>query len=126
MHGTVVHGEGRGATIGFPTANIAWHDSYIIPAIGIYAVTVKHLDTGKTYGGMLSIGLKPTFHENLAKPEMEVNIFDYSGDLYDSEIEVTFIAHMRPEVKFAGVQELVEQLAKDAVHAREILRKEAR
>lgn len=118
--GKVVHGKKLGKEIGYPTANIEIDDKdKLIPANGIYAVKVRHLDS--IYDGMLSIGNNPTV-EN-AKWSIEVNIFEFNKTIYGDEITIYFIARMRDEVKFGDLNDLKLQLKADESEARGILRK---
>jgi len=118
LSGTVVHGEERGRQLGYPTANILPADDFLIPKRGVYAVWA-YLE-GKRVAGMLSIGNKPTFHDMYATV-VEVNFFDFHGDLYGSEIAVHIEARLRDERKFNGVSELLIQLKKDKVEAEQVL-----
>ena len=111
ISGTVVLGNQRGNTIGFPTANLALEATKIaVPSGGVYAVNV-YID-GKCYKGMGNIGKNPTFGD-VKEARLEVNIFDFNGNLYGKEITVAFIERIRGEVKFASVDALVEQIKKD-------------
>jgi riboflavin kinase/FMN adenylyltransferase len=116
--GVVAHGDKRGRTIGFPTANIAL-GRHLEPARGVYAVTVT-LPDGTQRRGVANIGRRPTVN---AGPEsrLEVNLFDYDGDLYGSELSVALHAFLRGERKFAGLDELRAQIALDAAEAARIL-----
>ncbi|CAG7623942.1 bifunctional riboflavin kinase/FAD synthetase [Paenibacillus allorhizosphaerae] len=120
LRGTVVHGEARGRTIGFPTANIRVSEPYIIPANGVYAVEARVGD--RLYGGVMNIGVKPTFESDLAEPTLEVHLFDFSQDIYGEEVAVSLIEFIREERKFTSVQELIAQIASDADKARSIVR----
>ena len=114
LTGIVVGGKKLGRTIGYPTANISVSDTFkLIPADGVYAVNVKH--NNKMYGGMLNIGNNPTV-EGKGR-SVEVNIFDFANDIYGDEITVYFIERMRDEEKFANLEELKKQLAKDKASA---------
>ena len=118
--GSVESGAQRGRTIGFPTANLDL-DHVIHPKHGIYAVTVAVL-TGQhkgQYEGVASIGIKPTF--GVHKPNIETYIFDFDGNLYGDEIEVSLVKYMRPELKFEKVEALVSQMRRDCEEARQIL-----
>lgn len=120
LHGTVVEGKKIGRKMGFPTANIESSDKYkIIPGYGVYAVMVEV--EGKSYKGMLNIGTRPTFNNNADNRSIEVNIFDFSGDVYGKKITLNFIGKIRDEQKFDGIDALVEQLKKDKVTALGIL-----
>ena len=108
--GMVVHGQKIGRTIGFPTANIHVKETYkLIPADGIYAVQVCNKYTKRD--GMLNIGNRPTIGGE--DKTIEVNIFDFDEDIYDSEISVEFIDLIRREEKFNSVDELKAQLQRD-------------
>lgn len=112
LHGTVVQGLQLGRKLGFPTANIESSDKYkIIPGYGVYAVLVEIGD--KQYKGMLNIGTRPTFNNNADNRSIEVNIFDFSGDMYGKTITLIFIDKIREEQKFSGIDALVEQLKTD-------------
>jgi riboflavin kinase / FMN adenylyltransferase len=112
LHGKVVEGQKLGRTIGFPTANIESSDIHkLIPGYGVYAVEVE-ID-GKTYKGMLNIGSRPTFNLNADQRSIEVNIFDFEGELYGKEVTLIFIRKIRDERKFPGKDALVKQLHLD-------------
>lgn len=119
LRGTVVHGEERGRLLGYPTANVLPLDDFLIPKRGVYAVWA-YLE-GHRVSGMMSIGRKPTFHD-MYTTVIEVNFFDFEGDLYDREIVVHIEAHLRNERKFNGVNELLIQLNKDRLKAESVLR----
>jgi riboflavin kinase/FMN adenylyltransferase len=118
IRGIVAHGDKRGRTIGFPTANVAL-GRHLEPARGVYAVTVR-LEGGTTYRGVANIGRRPTVN---AGPEsrLEVNLFDFAGDIYGAEITVALHAYIRAEVKFSGLDALKAQIAADAAEARRLL-----
>src|SRR5699024_2498877 len=109
--GTVVTGEKRGRTIGFPTANIQCKENALLPTIGVYAVTLTV--NGDTYQGMANIGYKPTFHDKREETTLEVNIFDFSKDIYGEEVQVAFYTFIREEKAFNGIEELTDQLTND-------------
>jgi riboflavin kinase/FMN adenylyltransferase len=117
--GTVVKGEGRGRSIGFPTANLATHNE-LFPPDGVYAVYTQ-ID-GVIFSGVTNIGTRPTFP--LASQRiLEVHLLDYSGSLYGKDIEVCFEVYLRKEHKFHSLQLLRTQIEKDARTARAILKK---
>ncbi|MGV7929623.1 MAG: bifunctional riboflavin kinase/FAD synthetase [Spirochaetota bacterium] len=119
LRGTVAPGAGRGAKIGFPTANIVPEDrDKVIPGDGVYAVRVR-LEDERSFKGMLNIGTNPTFDG--VQRTIEVNIFDFDSDLYGRALEVEFVERLREEVRFASVKELVAQLEKDRTTAMEAL-----
>ncbi|MTI82249.1 MAG: bifunctional riboflavin kinase/FAD synthetase [Firmicutes bacterium] len=110
LTGTVITGERRGNTIGFPTANLNLDNKMLVPANGVYSVHVKI--NGDTYLGVANIGCKPTFN-NGNNRNLEVHLLDFSGDLYGQEIRVSFIRHLRSEQKFNSVNELINQIRQD-------------
>lgn len=116
VEGRVEAGDKRGRTIGFPTANVSL-EGYLEPAQGVYVVRVEV--AGKTYDGVANFGRRPTFDKKDVL--LEVHLFDFAGDLYGQQIVVAFIAHLRPEQKFAGLDALKAQIAEDARKARAIL-----
>jgi len=119
LNGTVVHGEKRGAKIGFPTANIHTDQAKkIIPKIGVYAVWIR---VDKTYHpAMMNIGKRPTFDgEDIT---MEVHIFDFDADIYGKEVQTQFVQRLRDEKKFSGIGELKDQLKEDKSDADAILK----
>jgi riboflavin kinase/FMN adenylyltransferase len=118
IRGEVVQGEKRGRTIGFPTANIAL-GRHLEPARGVYAVTVR-LPDGGVKRGAANIGRRPTVNSG-PESRLEVNILDFSGDLYGQELCVALHAFIRPEQKFSGLDELKIRIAEDVVQARRIL-----
>jgi riboflavin kinase / FMN adenylyltransferase len=118
IRGEVAHGDKRGRTIGFPTANVAL-GRHLEPARGVYAVTVR-LESGASHPGVANIGRRPTVN---AGPEsrLEVNLFDFNADLYGAEITVALHDYIRPEVRFSGLDALKAQIAADAAEARRLL-----
>lgn len=120
VYGTVVNGEKRGRTIGFPTANIDPAGPYLIPKPGVYAV--KMLLEGTWKDGVASIGYKPTFHENYeGQPAVEVYVFDFTGDIYGKSVAVKWFEKIRDEEKFSSVETLVERMKQDVEEAKEYL-----
>ena len=116
----MVEGKRLGRTIGFPRANIeSSHVHYLIPGYGVYAVRINI--EGREFKGMLNIGTRPTFNQNADNRSIEVNIFDFEGDIYKKAITLVFVDKIREEQKFPGVEALVEQLKKDKVAALKIL-----
>jgi riboflavin kinase / FMN adenylyltransferase len=118
IRGEVAHGDKRGRTIGFPTANIAL-GRHLEPARGVYAVTVR-LPDGSEHRGVTNIGRRPTVNSG-PESRLEANIFEFDGDLYGAELAVALHAYLRPEQKFPGIDALRAQIALDAAEARRIL-----
>jgi riboflavin kinase/FMN adenylyltransferase len=114
----VVHGDKRGRTIGFPTANLPL-GRHLEPARGVYAVTVYLPDRQKRRG-VANIGLRPTVTDTM-ESRLEVNIFDFAGDLYGQEIGVALHSFLRAEQKFPSFDALRQQIAADAANAERLL-----
>ncbi len=111
LGGTVVRGDARGRELGYPTANIRPRFAKkLVPRNGIYFVRVD--GAGKEAFGMMSIGVRPTFHSD-GERVVEVNILDFDGNLYDKELEVHFLRRLRDEQKFESAEALVQQMHKD-------------
>ena len=107
--GIVVHGNARGRTIGYPTANLAPLDRVILPADGVYVVDVEH--NGKFYRGMASVGKNVTFEGDELR--FEANLFDFAEEIYGDTIRIIWLDKIRDMVKFDGIEELVAQLKSD-------------
>lgn len=118
LGGTVAHGRALGRTIGFPTVNLPIPDGVLAPKYGVYAVRVRV--GGEVFGGVANVGEKPTVGG--AKAGVETNIFDFDRDLYGEHIVVEFGEFLRPETKFANLDELKAQIARDSARAREALK----
>ncbi len=118
IRGVVAHGDKRGRTIGFPTANVPL-GRHLEPARGVYAVTIA-LEDGRVCKGVANIGRRPTVNEG-PESRLEVNLFDFAGDLYGQEIGVSLVAYLRGEQKFPGLDALKAQIAADAAQARALL-----
>ena len=111
LNGMVVSGYRVGRKIGFPTANLRVDDlDKLVPSDGVYAVRVTV--AGQSYGGMLSIGYRPTM-ANGTDRSIEVNIFNFHSDIYEQYICLSFVRYLRPELKFDSIDELIAQLHKD-------------
>lgn len=110
IEGTVVHGDARGRTLGFPTANIKVDLAARLPRKGVYAVRIKVADTW--YRGMAQIGRNITFEPG-RDITVEVNILDFKQDIYGERVSVEWCHYLRDEVKFTGVDGLIAQLKQD-------------
>ncbi|MFN3277602.1 MAG: bifunctional riboflavin kinase/FAD synthetase [Paracoccus hibiscisoli] len=120
IEGEVIHGEKRGRQLGWPTANMAM-DGLHLPRLGVYAVLVDIL-TGPDRGpcqGVASLGVRPMFGVNT--PNLEVNLFDYSGDLYGQHLSVALVDFLRDEARFDGLPALIAQMEQDGADARRLL-----
>ncbi|MFZ0546867.1 MAG: bifunctional riboflavin kinase/FAD synthetase [Candidatus Promineifilaceae bacterium] len=117
LTGTVIRGEGRGRTIGIPTANLhLWEEQYL-PANGVYA-TVATVG-GRSYTAATNIGVRPTVggHDQT----VEAHLLDFDGDLYEQEVTLAFIGRIRDEQKFPGLDALVTQIHADIAQTRKIV-----
>ena len=111
IKGTVVDGEKRGRTIGFPTANISPSSFYLLPRKGVYAVRV--FTRGQWYNGILNLGYKPTFHRDLPEPTIEVHLIDFHQDIYGETVTLEWHTRIRDERKFHSIDDLVKQIQRD-------------
>ncbi len=119
IHGVVSHGDKRGRTINFPTANVAL-GRHLEPAHGVYAVRA-HLADGRVVDGVANIGRRPTVSDG-PESRLEVHLFDFEGDLYNQPIAVELHYFLREEQRFASLAALREQIEIDAAEARRLLR----
>lgn len=117
LAGEVVHGEGRGRTIGYPTANIAVWEQQVIPANGIYAGWAR-LGSDR-FMAATNVGVRPTFDgSNIT---VEPYLLDFDRDIYGQTLEITFEKYLRPEAKFGSLSELIAQIGRDVDEARAFL-----
>jgi riboflavin kinase/FMN adenylyltransferase len=120
VRGTVEHGDERGRTWGFPTANVAVPEEILLPADGIYAGWYER-PSGERLPGAISLGRRPTIYEAQPYRLLEVHLLDWDGDLYGEEAKVQFVAHLRDEEKFDSVDDLLAQMHRDCDEARRML-----
>ncbi|MGH7452206.1 MAG: bifunctional riboflavin kinase/FAD synthetase [bacterium] len=121
LNGAVIAGDGRGKTLGFPTANVAPSDDQkLVPANGVYAVWVESEKLKTKYPGMMNIGYRPTFGKTARV--LEVHVLDFAGDLYGTNLTVHFVAKLRNEQKFESPQVLMTQLQQDKFDSLQILK----
>ena len=113
--GTVVRGDQMGRKLGFPTANLAAHNEQF-PPNGVYAVDIQR--NGTRLRGVANIGVRPTVANASGERLLEVHVFDFEGDLYGEDLEVTFRRFLRPEQKFDSLDTLKSQIAADVAAAR--------
>jgi riboflavin kinase / FMN adenylyltransferase len=116
--GTVEPGDRRGRELGFPTANLNPHNE-VLPPNGVYAVRV--IIGPEQFGGVVNIGVRPTFASTQPLQVLEVHILDFSRELYDQNVEVLFVSKLRDEQKFASVEALKTQIAADVRATRQLL-----
>jgi riboflavin kinase/FMN adenylyltransferase len=120
LSGHIVEGNHIGRKMGFPTANIHPTDpNKLIPLNGVYAIRAEL--AGRSLGGMLNIGFRPTIDSAAAVKTIEAHLFDISGDFYDEKIVIHFVKRVRNEMKFRGLDELKIQLGKDKDHIKKLL-----
>lgn len=117
LRGPVIHGDGRGATIGFPTANVHIPDRLAIPRFGVYAVEAEW--DGESGPAVANLGMRPTFGES--QRAIEVHMIGRSVDLYGAEVRLRFVARLRDEIRFEGVEALAAQIGADVEDARRLL-----
>ncbi|KLO24495.1 MULTISPECIES: riboflavin biosynthesis protein RibF [unclassified Marinitoga] len=125
VEGPVYEDRHIGFSLGFPTANIdiRYKEEVIYPKYGVYLVKGGVKNTNRKFYGLMSVGLRPTFNENIKKPKVEIYFLDYFGDLYNKIIEVEVLHFLREERKFNSKQELINQMIKDEDNARRIINK---
>jgi len=112
----VVKGDQLGTKLGFPTANLDV-TGLVLPPNGVYAA--RAIVGGKAYRAVLNIGLRPTVQSSNPQPRVEVHLLDFSGQLHGEELEVTFAGMLREERKFASLEELKAQIARDVAEAKQ-------
>jgi riboflavin kinase / FMN adenylyltransferase len=117
LHGPVVRGVERGKVMGFPTANIAVGPGMALPAFGVYAT--RAYVAGVARSSVTNIGRRPTFDDG--ERTVEVYIMDFDADIYGRELRIDVLKRLREETRFSDPQELVEQIRRDVVDAREYL-----
>lgn len=118
MTGRVVHGVGRGHTLGIPTANLEISPEKLLPGIGIYATWLWW--GRKRFPSVTNIGFRPTFESEAKVPVVEPYIMDFDQDLYGQELTVEFLKFIRPEEKFETADELVKKIREDIQQAQEV------
>lgn len=121
LWGRVVHGDGRGRSIGFPTANLALPEGKVRLADGVYAVAV--LIDGQWRCGALSMGDDPTF-PSVRETRMEVFVLDFDGDIYDTDMLMLSLDRLRPMIRFPDARALAEQIEQDVARCRRIYQRE--
>ena len=117
VEGAVVRGDGRGRTIGIPTANIETGRE-LLPKVGVYA-TWAIVDDGRRIPSVTNVGLRPTFQG--AGVRVEAHLFDFDGDLYGTRVRLEVVKRLRDEQRFASVEGLITQIHADAAAARVVL-----
>lgn len=120
LTGKVIKGDQIGRKLGFPTANLFIEETYkLIPADGIYAVGLTLLNSDQQLNGMAYIGHRPTV--NGMTRNIEVNIFDFTGDIYGQKIRLNFLKFIREDQKFSSLEQLTDQLKLDEIAVRKVI-----
>jgi riboflavin kinase/FMN adenylyltransferase len=122
LEGTVVVGDRRGRSLGFPTANLAFDYAPAMPALGIYVgqVAVPERGVGPGHPGLVSVGVRPTFHDD-GLVLVEVHLLDFDGDLYGARLQVDLLERLREERRFQDATALIAQMKLDERAARAYL-----
>ncbi len=120
LGGPVIHGDHRGRTIGFPTANIEYSAQKVLPANGIYACWAW---LGKErFKAAVNIGLRPTVRDDQKVPNLEAYLLDFDREIHGQNVQLDFVERLRDELKFPSLEALIEQMHKDVEKTREILK----
>jgi riboflavin kinase/FMN adenylyltransferase len=119
--GKVSHGDKLGGKLGTPTANVEI-DGLMTPPNGVYAVQARMGGSEVWHDAVANLGVRPTVASAAPRLRLEVHLLDFSGDLYEQELEISFAEFIRGEQKFANVDELRAQMERDKERARGILR----
>ncbi|PWH16077.1 MAG: bifunctional riboflavin kinase/FMN adenylyltransferase [Anaerolineae bacterium] len=119
LSGTVIQGDGRGRTLGIPTANLDILAERAVPLHGVYVchAIVNH----QRYGAVVNVGVRPTFENEPVAPRVEAHLLDFEADLYQEKLSLEFLGRLREERRFASKDALVEQIQQDILQARQIL-----
>lgn len=120
VRATVTPGDRRGRTIGFPTANLPTDPQFQLPADGVYAAWYERQD-GSVHPAAVNIGKRPTFYESAERSLIEAHLIGFRGDLYDEQARLRFVARLRGEVRFDGIDALKRQLELDIAEAAAVL-----
>jgi riboflavin kinase / FMN adenylyltransferase len=115
MSGQVVHGDGRGRTIGIPTANLAYWEEQVLPKTGVYAC--KASIEGENWKSVVNVGFRPTFNDKVPSLHVEAHLIGYQGDLYSKDLSLSFISRLRDEQRFSGMNDLIRQIEYDIKQA---------
>lgn len=119
VRGTVVAGDGRGRSLGFPTANVAVEEGSVPPE-GVYAGWVRRAQ-GPVLPAAISVGRRPTYYGEDGEPLVEVHVLDFSGDLYGEHVEVELAARLRGQERFSSSAELAAAIAADVAAVRALV-----
>ncbi len=118
VDGEVVHGDGRGRSIGIPTANLDFWKDQLLPPRGVYATLSQW--NGRSISSVTNIGARPTFSSGEVPDRLETHLLDFDEDLYGKTLRIVFLKYLRSEVKFSGATQLIDQVQKDILQAQEV------
>jgi riboflavin kinase/FMN adenylyltransferase len=113
----VISGDGRGKELGYPTANLKPVTDYVLPPAGVYACRVKINE--EIYNGVVNLGYRPTFDKD--DFSIEVHVFDFSNNIYEQQVELEFVQHIRKELDFSTREELIARIEDDVATAKKVL-----
>jgi riboflavin kinase/FMN adenylyltransferase len=119
LEGNVIYGDSRGREIGFPTANLEVWEGKLLPKPGVYATWITIDD--QIYPSVTNVGVRPTFESTDTIPRIEAHIFNFDEDIYKKQVQLHFVENIRIEKKFNSIDELINQIQRDARRAEEIL-----
>jgi riboflavin kinase/FMN adenylyltransferase len=119
IHGQVVPGDGRGKTIGVPTANLSFWLERALPKSGVYVS--QSTINGHTFGSVTNVGIRPTFKSPVEQLQVETHLFNFEDQIYGQEIKLKFISYLRDEQRFPSIDALVNQINLDVSEAKRIL-----
>ncbi|MCC2684132.1 MAG: riboflavin biosynthesis protein RibF [Paenibacillaceae bacterium] len=117
--GRVVAGDARGRTIGFPTANLRLEEAFILPGNGVYAVKARLQNSW--LDGVMNIGVRPTVRQDKPEPSIEVHLFNFNQSIYGETMDVELVSYIRPERKFASLEQLKGQIYADIEQSKTVL-----
>jgi len=118
--GPVIHGDHRGRTIGFPTANLDYPLQKVLPSNGIYACWAWL--GSERFAAAINVGVRPTVHDDQTVPNVEAYLLDFDREIYGQHLRLDFVARLRDELKFPSLDALIEQMHRDVAQARDILK----
>jgi riboflavin kinase/FMN adenylyltransferase len=120
IKGIVIPGDGRGRTLGIPTANLEIWEQKVLPKVGVYMCTASI--GGNEFGAVTNIGVRPTFDKDSLEPRVETHLLDFNEDLYARELKLNFISRLREEKKFPDAETLIDQIMMDIERGKEMLK----
>jgi riboflavin kinase/FMN adenylyltransferase len=115
----VVPGDGRGKTIGIPTANLSIWLERALPKSGVYVS--QSTINGHTFGSVTNVGVRPTFKTGSEQLQVETHLFNFEDQIYGQDIQLNFISYLREEKRFPNIESLVNQINQDVTDAKQIL-----